>query len=62
MIEASWNGRVEIIKFLLKKGADIEVKNNNGKTFYYYPKEKEEIDFLLKDIEERKRMIKPCKK
>ena len=54
----------QISKFLVVKGADIEAKNNYGKTFYSYLNEEtdKEIDFLLKDIEERKKMIKPCKK
>ena len=61
---ASYHGCTEIIKFLVEEGADIEAKNNNGKTFYFYlsKENKKEIDFFLKDIEERKRMIKPCKK
>ena len=64
LIYASAYGRIKVVKFLIQKGADIEVKANCGKTFYDYLYEiyKKEIDFLLEDIEERKRMVKPCKK
>ena len=61
LITASMFGHnIEVVKFLIEKGADIEAKNNRGETFYDYLNNKEEIDLLLKDIEERKRMIKPC--
>ena len=62
LIAASCKGHIEIVKLLLEKGADIKVRNIYGKTFYNYlgEKNKKEIDFLLKDIQERKRMIKPC--
>ena len=66
LIWASWHGyrNIEIMKLLIEKGADVEAKDNNGNTFYIYlnKENKKIIDFVLKDIEERKRMIKPCKK
>ena len=51
LIMACRKGRVEVIKILVKEGANIEIRDNYGY----------EIDSLLKDIEERRRSIKPCK-
>ena len=62
LIWASAYGRIKVVKFLIRKGIDIEDKNIFGKTFYNYldEEDKNKINFLLEDIEERKRMIKPC--
>ena len=62
LIWASQNGRIEVVKLLVEKGADIEAKDINGETFYSYleGENQKEIDLFLEDIEERKRIIKPC--
>ena len=56
IIYLSDNIYIEVVKFLIEKGAYIGAKNNIGKkTFYSFlceGKSKEEIDFFLKDIEE----------
>ena len=59
---ASRNGHIEVVKLLLEKGSDIEVKGVDGTSSYYHLTErnKKEIDSFLEDIEQRKRMIKPC--
>ena len=64
LTSAFGNQRMEVIKFLIKNGADVEAKNNYGVSFYYHLNEKNkmETDLIIKDVEERKRMIKPCKK
>ena len=62
LIVASCYGYIEVVKYLVEIGTDTNHKNNNEKTFYYYLNEnqKKEIDLIIEDIEERKRMIKPC--
>lgn len=32
LMRASWRGYSEIVKYLVEKRADINIKNNNGKT------------------------------
>ena len=64
LITASSYGNIEIVKFLIEKGADTSSKNNDGNTFYnelLHKSQEEEIEEFIKDIEERKRMIKPYK-
>lgn len=36
LMEASWQGRLEIVKLLLEHGADIHVKDNDGRTALMY--------------------------
>ena len=31
-MNASYNGHLKIVKFLIENGADINIKNNDGKT------------------------------
>ena len=61
---SSYNTHVEIIKFLIEQGADVNSESNDGKTFFPYLDKKyvNEIEELMKDIEERRFMIKPCKR
>ena len=36
---ASYDGELEVVKFLTEKGADPKLKDNNGKTAYDHAKE-----------------------
>ena len=64
LISASRGNCLEIVKYLLSQGADIEVKNEYGNTFdnHFDEGQKKEIFSFIKDIHERKRMIKPHRK
>ena len=41
LMDASYNGHLEIVKYLVENGADVNVKNDQGKTALDIAKEKE---------------------
>ena len=55
LIIATWNGNRDIIKYLVENGANIE--NKYG---LLNDEEENEIREIIKDIENRRRMVKPC--
>ena len=36
LIHTSWDGKIEVVKFLVERCADSGAKNNNGKTFFVF--------------------------
>ena len=52
LMGAAWNGKIEVVRELLKRGAKKELKNNDGDTAYdhahnWASSNKEEIKALL---------------
>ena len=53
-MNASYNGHLEIVKFLIENGADINIKNNDGKTALDFAEEndyKNIIELLKNSID-----------
>ena len=61
LINASMTRSYQNMYFLLENGADIKVRNNNGNTFTSFldHDQKRKVEEFMKDIEERKKLIKP---
>lgn len=61
MIASHW-GYMEIVEYIIENtNVELEIKNNKGLTFFDYLNEEyyHRIKKLLRDIEERKKMVKP---
>ena len=48
LIGASIVGRAEVVKYLIEKGADVNLKDNDGKTALDYAKDSETMLFLIR--------------
>ena len=63
LIYASIYGHIEIVKYLIDQGADIEIRNNYGRSFTFYlaKDQKEKVEKIIEDLQKRRAMIKSCR-
>ena len=55
LFEACRNGNIEVVKLLVEKGANVNIKNNEGKSVLDYTDENQEIrDYLEEQIQKDK--------
>ena len=61
---ASLYGKIDMVRYLMDYGADLEAKGDKGNTFLYYlgKDQKEEVEKIIEDIRNRRKMVKPAKR